>query len=219
MHQYKVEGHGRETKRRRCREYEAHDEAAARKMAEGEGTAVESVIDLGDVDTIRAQQAEEGTKRILERDFGAFGFDDAMWSRAKAEVIAQGRSGTNADDTAFAVHRLLLENFSSPEALMTIYGHIGAYLRDRGKDSRPVMREFFRQQILSWRTSEIVRGVRVTAAAGCCRHCRAQDGLEMSLEEALLDPPLPCAHCTTKLYGGDDEFPWCRCSLSEVLVD
>lgn len=217
MHLYRIEGFGKVTRRRRKREYQAPDEEGARRMAELEETVVEKVTDLGDMETIQRQWAEEGTKRLLERDLERYGFDDGMWEAAKATVINEKGPYPTTEEIAFAVHRILLAMYTSPEAIGGIYFHIAHFLLGVDEDSRPAMKEFYRQKIRSWKASENVTGVRVMVVAGCCAGCRKRDGMEMTLDDALRDPPVSCPTCTAKVYGDEDKYPWCRCDLSPVL--
>jgi hypothetical protein len=89
------------------------------------------------------------------------------------------------------------------------------FVAQRGGDPRPWLHQSKRLQLeIEFRRSPVIAGVKVSASYACCEECKAQNGDEYTIDEALNAMPLPFAGCTRHAYG---PYPYCICTYTGVL--
>jgi hypothetical protein len=76
-----------------------------------------------------------------------------------------------------------------------------------GVDHQPIMRVWFRRELSVWQESAVVKGVQILAA----------NGRVWTIDEALLEEPLPCSHCKSDAENSPINKGWCRCTYLPVL--
>lgn len=156
--------------------------------------------------------------RYALNELGPFGVTTEDASRLKNSLLEQlGHAPTNFD-LAWALYEACRSDLSSPNDLAEVSFAAARFLHSEGRDHRATVREAFRAQISGYANMGVVRGIIVRAQPGCCESCAAHHGLEVTLQEAMTNPPLPCPHCAC-FECLEDKFPWCRCELEVVLGD
>jgi predicted Zn-ribbon and HTH transcriptional regulator len=88
-----------------------------------------------------------------------------------------------------------------------------------GVDHQPIMRVWFRRELSVWQESAVVKGVQILVAPEACEQCRilAANGRVWTIDEALLEEPLPCSHCKSDAENSPINKGWCRCTYLPVL--
>ena len=213
---YLVHGFGRDTNRRRRRRYQASNEGAAIMKAGDDGTIVERVEWVADDDPRDALGVE--VRRAIDQ-LAPYGvsIDDAIAMRDELrDKFGQSPSG---GDVAWGLIQGAKSKVGGDASSLTQICYLAAeFLRGEGRDHRGAHLEATRMQIAECRSMGVASRIKVRSAPGCCDACRAQDGLIMTIEDALKRPPVPCDQCTTYLHEGD-KYPWCRCGIAPVLDD
>ena len=90
------------------------------------------------------------------------------------------------------------------------------FLKNSGDQLNTMLERSAKMQLLQIKATRDFTKVRITAAdpLGLCPDCRNLAGMVYSIEDALIQMPLPCKTCTHQLAQGITGF--CRCSYTPL---
>lgn len=209
---YEVHGYGRDTGRKRKKKYEALDEEAAIFKAGDDGTIVETVKCIGFPERERARKTAERLRKRVLRELEPYGTSAAEFESTHCELKKRFGHEPKTADVAWALYGAAQLRSCDPSIFFLKAG----FLRDEGRDPRPMMQQYIRSQVRGWAHVGSVVGVKVMAAPNCCPSCKAQDGRMFDLKTALNCPPIPCLTCTTHWHE-NGKYPWCQCDFTPVM--
>lgn len=133
--------------------------------------------------------------------------------RLQLELSQRWGESASATDTVVSLLDDLMQRY--PGQLKALNRDMAAFAASNGRDPRPWLRESRRAELeVEYQASPVVKGVRVLASYACCEECKAQNGDEYTVEEALEKMPLPYAHCT-RTIGGQPGF--CICTYRTIF--
>lgn len=127
--------------------------------------------------------------------------------REQYEALA--RDGRSPTDAIWGLwHKLMSEDPSIAESQ---YYSMALFLAREGRDSRHVLRAHKETELLRYKATGLLRGVKISSAGpASCPACQAQGGRFFTLDEALRQMPLPHPDCTHVL--GNSPHGFCRCA-------
>ena len=81
-----------------------------------------------------------------------------------------------------------------------------------------LLRQNHERQLLAWRESAVVSGVKTLPCGSSCAACKSFGGSVFTIEQALTMTPLPCVGCTS-IFGDERSVPFCGCCYIAVVDD
>lgn len=210
MPKFEVQGFGRDSGRRRRREYAAFDEDDAIHQAGDDAIIVERVTRI-----IDPAEWDRRPKRAWDT-FEADGLNEADFKRVAATLATT----LNRTPEMFDVTMRLFDELANrapvrafrPTSL--VYFDQAMYVAHNDLDPFAYLRKAQHAALLELKSRAVCKSVEINAAVGC-RACRKQNGKIFLIDDAIRIMPLPCVTCTTKVMS--DSFSWCRCDYSPVL--
>lgn len=105
------------------------------------------------------------------------------------------------------------------QELSSLYLQMALTLHEDGHDPMPLLTQSKKFELLEYKKdSDFIKKVKIlTAGDQSCKHCKALNNKEFTIEEALNLMPLPCKACTT--WKEDTGYGWCRCGYSPIVKD
>lgn len=93
------------------------------------------------------------------------------------------------------------------------------FLKNSGTQLATILERSAKMQLLEYKAARDFSQVRITPAdsSDLCPECRNLAGAVYSIEEALIQMPLPCKSCTHRLAQGITGF--CRCSYTPLVPE
>lgn len=139
------------------------------------------------------KKAIEDELARMKKDGQTWGYRDAVWSLVNKMVINEVGKG----------------DFHT---LQMLYYEQALFLEFEGKDPAPLLQQSNEMALRDLQRH--VDRVKIFSEHGCDA-CRAMEGKEFSIEEALRTHPLPNPQCTHRFEEG--HYPFCRCMYQAAI--
>ena len=112
------------------------------------------------------------------------------------------------EEAVLALLTEMIRNADDPQIKARLMESVAEYLSALGRDPRPVLAEMHKMELKIFKDIGFER-VSIMCKDLACPACRKQNGKVVSIDQALIDMPLPHPGCTKKM--GPKASPFCRC--------
>jgi carbamate kinase len=143
----------------------------------------------------------------LVTEAGAKQIDDMWAERARVQAV-QKRAEINRQ-----LHQAMQNGDLG--AMSRCYHGLAIDNAEQGLPYFGLLKEAAKFELLSLKQSGVVSKVKISTTDSACKNCKKQNGKEYTIEQALLEMPLPNQSCTTDF--ADEKEGWCRCMYIAIV--
>ena len=147
------------------------------------------------------------------RDLEPYGISEKDFILKREEMSKKPETWTDRD----AIWSLFNDAVAKtePHRLQGLYYLMSLFQNEEGGDALAVRRAAAESNLVQYRSMG-VEDVEVLAAPDSCEACKRLEGKKFTLDQVLMEHPLPCLECTHKLRKKDAK-PFCRCIYLPVI--
>jgi len=145
-----------------------------------------------------------------------FGVAEQDYKRHRAKLTNEWGRKPGERDVFWRILNELVANYGGFQDKAQIYGLMVSFLREEGKDFSAALEQHHRMILLDMKQSNCTK-VKIRSSGKLpgigCDACEALNGKVYTIEQALLEMPLPCKDCTSTIDGRKG---YCRCFYQAV---
>lgn len=167
-------------------------------------------------DHILLTRAETATLEFLKKST-VLGIHAQDFLATRSQLEKQFGTEIAPGDILWILADRLLHDPLEPKKQKQLANLLVTFLKNSGVQFSTLLERSAKLQLLQIKATRDFTRVRITPADSACPECRNLAGMVYSIEDALIQMPLPCKTCTNLMAEGVSGF--CRCTYTPLAPE